>query len=108
MPVDAAHAGSTGQDISSLAWVVPLSVGAVAVLGTTKLLAGPLVLPALSITLLTAGFVLASAVWLSGRRRQGAWYVAGGLVLLGFAAGLLSDGHEALIELDRLAGTTGA
>jgi hypothetical protein len=104
MPVDIARVGRANREpTANLAWVVPLTVAAAALLVAAKLLAGPLALPVLSIGLLCAGFGLAAALYVSGSRdRQGAWHAAGGLVLLGFAAALLSDGHEALIQLERL------
>lgn len=91
---------------ATLEWMLPLLVAGGALVTLAKLLAGPLVLPLLSMLLLGAGFVLAAALMLAGRRigqgRGTAWTVAGAFVFLGFAAALLSDGPEALAQLDRM------
>ena len=109
MPVDAAHAGSARQEATApLAWIALLAFAAAALLVAAKLYAGPMALPVLSIGLLAAGFVLAAALYVSGSHsRQGAWHAAGGLVFLGFAAALLSDGPEALLQLERMQANAG-
>jgi hypothetical protein len=65
-----------------------------------------LVLPAIGLLLLLAGFGIAACARLTGavveRERLGAKDVAGALVLLGFAAVLLSDAEQALAALDQL------
>ena len=65
-----------------------------------------LVLPAISLALLIAGFGIAAYAFLTGAAdppdRLGAKDIAGALVLLGFAAVLLSDAEQALAALDRL------
>lgn len=91
---------------ATLGWMLPLLVAGGAIITLAKLLAGPLALPLLSMLLLGAGFVLAAALMLAGHRigqsRGTAWVVAGALVFLGFAAALLSDGPEALAQLERM------
>lgn len=66
----------------------------------------PLILPALSLCMVFAGFLLAATLYLSGSRLTGTvsapWEVACTLVFLGFAAGILSDGTEAVALLDEL------
>jgi hypothetical protein len=104
MPVDAVHAGGATQEAgTSLGWAIPMTVAAAAVLGGAKLLASPLVLPVLGTASLVTGFALAAILYVSGRRHQhGAWHLAGALVFLGFAAALLSDGPEAIAQLERM------
>lgn len=87
---------------ATLGWMLPLLVAGGAIITLAKLLAGPLALPLLSMLLLGAGFVLAAALMLAGQSRGTAWVVAGALVFLGFAAALLSDGPEALAQLERM------
>jgi len=85
--------------------VLPLVVAGIALTAAAKLWAGPLALPLLSMLLIGAGFVVAAALLLFGSRiggRNGAWMAAGALVFLGFAAALLSDGPEALAQLERM------
>jgi hypothetical protein len=87
-------------------WMLsPLIAGGVFI-ALAKLLAGPLVLPLFSLLVLTGGFILAAALLFTGSRigqsRSAAWVAAGALVFLGFAAALLSDGQEALAQLERL------
>ena len=86
--------------------MLPLLVAGGAVIAAAKLLAGPLALPLLSMLLIGAGFVVAAALLLFGSHigpgRNGAWMAAGALVFLGFAAALLSDGPEALAQLERM------
>jgi hypothetical protein len=65
-----------------------------------------LVLPAVGLLLLLAGFGIAACTRLTGaaveRERLGAQDIAGAFVLLGFAAVLLSDAEQALAALDQL------
>ena len=65
-----------------------------------------LVLPAIGLLLLLAGFAIAACARSGGRaverERLGAKDIAGALVLLGFAAVLLSDAEQALAALDQL------
>jgi hypothetical protein len=100
MPVTA----RVGTDVVG---VLPLTIAGVALLAIGKFFGGPLALPMLSIALLGAGFVIAAALYF--RRRsvpqqtaEPAWLIAGALVLVGFAAALLSDGDGALVALDGL------
>ena len=71
------------------------------------LLATPpaLVLPVASLLLLLAGFGLAAAGHWTGHPiehdRLGARDVAGALMLLGFAAALMSDAEQVLAQLDQ-------
>ena len=66
----------------------------------------PLILPALSVCMVLAGFILAATLYLSGSRLtstlSASWEVACALVFLGFAAGILSDATEAVAALDAL------
>jgi hypothetical protein len=66
----------------------------------------PLVLPALSILMVLSGFALASGLHLfrhhMDRGPADAWTIAGALVFLGFAAGILADGEEALTALEHI------
>jgi len=105
MTAQAAHTVAAARP-STLRWVLPLMVAGGAVIASAKLLAGPLALPLLSMLLIGAGFVVAAALLLFGSHirpgRNGAWMAAGALVFLGFAAALLSDGPEALAQLDRM------
>jgi hypothetical protein len=70
------------------------------------LLPAALVLPALSLLMVLVGFALAGGLYLAGRRMNeeptAAWNIAAALVFLGFAAGILTDGEEALAVLERL------
>ncbi len=85
-------------------WVLALA----AIISTLPLvhLAMPpaLALPAISLLLVLAGFVVGAYAYWTGRtsedHRLGAKDVAGALVLLGFAAALLSDAELALAALD--------
>lgn len=107
MSVDAANTGAGARhNPSTLGWMLPLLVGVGALVALAKLLAGPLVLPLLSLALVGGGFVLAAVLLLTGSRfgqsHHTAWAFAGALVFLGFAAALVSDGPEALAELERM------
>jgi hypothetical protein len=67
----------------------------------------PLILPALSMGMVIAGLALAAVLYLSGSRLRGplsaSWEVACALVFFGFAAGILSDGTDAVAVLDEIA-----
>lgn len=95
------------NDPATLEWMLPLLVAAGAFITLAKLLAGPLALPLISLLTLGTGFGLATALLLAGsrfaqNRSSTAWTIAGALVLLGFAAALLSDGPEALTQIERM------
>lgn len=95
----------TAQNNRTQGWMLPLLIAGAAFIALAKLLAGPLALPLLSLLLLAGGFALAAALLVAGSRMQGrnaTWAAAGALVFLGFAAALLSDGQEALAQLERL------
>jgi hypothetical protein len=66
----------------------------------------PLILPALSVGMVLAGFILAATLYVSGwrlgRTLSAPWEIACALVFLGFAAGILSDGTEAVAVWDEL------
>lgn len=103
MSTDTANCAALSKNNpATLGWVLPLLVAGGAVITLVNLLAGPLALPLLSLLLLGAGFGLAAALLLTGQGGGTAWIVAGAVVFLGFAAALLSDGPEALAQLDRL------
>src|SRR5262249_46229250 len=65
-----------------------------------------LILPALSVCMVVAGFAIASLVYLAGSRWRGAlasaWEVACALVFLGFAAAILGDASDAVVLLDAI------
>jgi hypothetical protein len=64
-----------------------------------------LVLPAMSIAMVVAGFAAAATLYLAGLRMESAspaWEVVGSLVFLGFAAAILTDSREALALLEQL------
>jgi len=94
------------HDPAPLGWMLPLLVAGGAFIALAKLLAGPLALPVLSLLLVGTGFLVAAVLLLTGSRigrsHKTAWVIAGALVFLGFAAALLSDGHEALARLERM------
>ena len=107
MSADAVKTGTVAKhDSTTLGWMLPLLVAGGATITLAKLLAGPLALPLLSLLLLGAGFVVAAALLLAGsrigQRHKTAWVIAGAFVFLGFAAALLSDGPEALAQLERM------
>jgi hypothetical protein len=64
-----------------------------------------LALPAVSLMLVLAGFAVAARAYWAGRaaevERLGPNDLAGALVLLGFAAALLSDAETALATIER-------
>jgi hypothetical protein len=87
-------------------WLVPLAA-TVLVLPLAYLMVPPaLVLPAIGLLLLIAGFGTAACARLARAavepERLGPRDIAGALVLLGFAAVLLSDAEQALAALDQL------
>jgi hypothetical protein len=64
-----------------------------------------LVLPAMGIVMVVAGFAMAATLYLAGRRMESssaAWEVAGSLVFCGFAAAVLTDSREALALFEQL------
>jgi hypothetical protein len=64
-----------------------------------------LVLPAMSVAMVVAGFAAVATLYLAGSRMESfspAWEVAGSLVFLGFAAAILTDSREALALFERL------
>ena len=106
MPVDAAHAATARRSPAELTWLIPFIVAGGTVLAAAKVLGGPLALPTLSVLLLAAGFLGAGAFYAFGPRARHSFerapLLAGALVLLGFAAALLSDGDGVLLALDRI------
>jgi hypothetical protein len=80
-----------------------------ATLLSAALLPSPLVLPALAILFVCAGFATAAGLCLSGHRmqpvRHPAWDLAGLLVFMGFAAAILTDVKDALAAFDQLSMT---
>src|SRR5215510_8131626 len=64
----------------------------------------PLILPALSVCMVLAGFAMASVLYLAGLRMRrtlsSPWEVACALVFLGFAAAILGDASDAVVLLD--------
>ena len=108
MPVDTARVG-TSEYAPPLGWILPLVLGGAALLGAGRLFGGPLVVPALSLVLLVAGFLMAGSLFLMrrGLRQttvEAARLLAGALVLMGFAAALLNDNDAALVALDGMHG----
>lgn len=89
-----------------LAWIILVPVLAGASVLSALLLPSPLVLPALCMVMVLSGLTLAAGLYLAGYRMEegpvGAWSAAGALVFLGFAAGILTDGEEALAALGGL------
>ena len=64
-----------------------------------------LVLPAMSVAMVVAGFAAAATLYLAGLRMESfspAWEVAGSLVFVGFAAAILTDSREALALFEQL------
>jgi hypothetical protein len=109
-----AHRTPAGGAARHAAGLVPVSVGwtiaggalCATVLLASLLLPPSLVLLATGTALATAGFATAAALFLSGRRMgsdgTAGWDLASSLVLLGFAAALLTDTAEALRALAEL------
>lgn len=64
------------------------------------------ILPALGVLMVLAGLTTAGVLYLAGWRLSGAlspaWEVACALVFLGFAAGILGDGREAVTLLHEI------
>jgi hypothetical protein len=82
--------------------IAAFGVPAVAI-GLAATLPAPLMLPALSLLLLAAGFGLAAVNAVAARRARMSRHLAGALVFFGFAASLMSDPEpvlQALAELD--------
>jgi hypothetical protein len=87
-------------------WLLPFAA-TVSMLPLAYLVIPPaLVLPAIGLLLVLAGFAIAACAHLAGAsvepERLGAKDIAGALVLLGFVAVLLSDAEQALAALDQL------
>jgi hypothetical protein len=88
------------------AWLA-LSVVAAGVIAIVALLPAALVLPAVSMLLVTLGFALAGALALAGYRLAGrggavgGFDIAGAFLLVGFTAALLSDAGAALALVER-------
>ena len=91
---------------SLFVWMVIAALLAAATLTVVLFLPPPLVLPALSILFVTAGFGAAGGLYLGGYRLERdhhpGWELAGLLVFLGFAATILTDVPEALSALEQL------
>lgn len=101
-------AGERGQPASQTRspWLAPFAL-TVSALPLIYLAVPPaLALPSISLLLLLAGFGVAACAHFTGRaaepERLGPKDIAGALVLLGFAAALLSDAEQALAALDQL------
>jgi hypothetical protein len=99
--------GATGQQTGIAAI---LCVPAAAVI-LVILVPGPLLLPAFSTLLVAVGFTLAMCAWRIRTARR-AWgddlmHFAAGLVFLGFAASILTDGQTALKAFDDFAAGVG-
>lgn len=72
-----------------------LAAAGVFVVGAAALLPAPLVLPAVSLAALAAAAVAGIVAWWRGAgrasRRLTAWDICGGLALVGFGAGMISE-----------------
>ena len=66
----------------------------------------PLILPALSVAMVLAGFALAAVLYLAGSRMRGTlsppWEITCSLIFLGFAAAILGDASDAVLLLDAI------
>lgn len=66
----------------------------------------PWILPTLGVCMVIAGLAAAAVLHVAGWRGNGAsaaaWDIACALVFLGFAAGILGDGREAVSVLDEI------
>lgn len=112
MPVHRTVAGTViGHDTGrlpphSLGWIGATAMLGAATIALAVLLPAPLVLPALSILLVTIGFTVAAGLYLAGYRMERdhsrGWEFAAVLVFLGFAAAMLTDSREALTVLDQM------
>src|SRR5262245_13586333 len=97
-----ARRGIDSALVDSLAWMIFAPLLLAAGLAITAVLPAPLVLPALSLLMVMSGGVLAAGLYLSGlkigpeKSPTDAWTIASALVFLGFAAGILTNGEEAL------------
>ena len=122
MPIPRIHAaGAVGNEPHrhfgrQAGWLALTAVigGGLALIITT--LPRVLVLPAVSLLLVTAGFALAAGLALAGSsvfarrpREAGAWDIAGAFLLVGFSAALLADAGGALALVEQwLAGAADA
>jgi len=90
---------TTGWAVAGLAMCATAALSAL-------ILPAPLVLLATGSVLALAGFALAAGLYFAGRRmgRDGTvgWDTAATLVLLGFAAGILTDAGDAMTALAQL------
>lgn len=86
-------------------WLMVLAATVLALSPMYLALPPALALPATSLLLLLAGFTVAACAYWTGHaaeaERLGAKDVAGALVLLGFAAALLSDAEAVLATLEQ-------
>jgi hypothetical protein len=86
-------------------WLLALAATVLAVPVVHLVVPPALALPAISLLLLLAGFAIAAFAYWTGRtadaERLGPKDVAGALVLLGFAAALLSDAESALATIEQ-------
>jgi cobalamin synthase len=88
--------------IAASRWNIAAFCVPVIAMSLAFLLPAPLILPVLSIVLLTAGFGLAIANYVAARRGGVIRDLAGALVLFGFAAALMCDAEQALIAFAEL------
>jgi hypothetical protein len=107
MPVGAAARREAGRVVPGTAgWTVAGAVLCATAALSALLLPAPLVLPATGCALAIAGFAMAAALRLAGRRMgrdaTTGWDAAAALVFFGFAAALLADTGEALTALAEL------
>jgi hypothetical protein len=102
-------APATGQPIGGRLFAacticIALVTGMLAMVG----LPGPLAMPTLGIVLALSGLLLAAGSYVRGLRfvhggrAVGNYDIAGALVVLGFAAALMTDAEQALVLLDRI------
>lgn len=89
-----------------LPWVLAMAATIAALPLLSSTVPVPLVLPLLSVLLVSSGLAVAASAHRAGtapaRDRIGAKDVAGALVLLGFAAAMFSDTELALAAFDQL------
>ena len=97
---------ATHTSASPIGWIMITGALAAAAAGLAAALPTPLVLPALSILLVTVGFAGTGVLYIRGHRltrdRHPGWELAGVLVFLGFAAAMMTDTQEALAVLDQM------